>query len=69
MLLSLILTACSNCLHDKILFLPSGREKEGMGNIRKHILTVESMKDGCNDEERQDNSQAGKDVRGESIDR
>lgn len=35
-----------------------------MGNIREHILSVESMKEGCNDEERQDNSQAGENVKG-----
>lgn len=36
-----------------------------MGDIREHILTAKSMKDGCNDEERQDNSQVGKDVKGD----
>lgn len=36
-----------------------------MGDIREHILTAKSMKDGCNDEARQDNSQVGKDVKGD----
>lgn len=68
MLLPLILTACSNC-ETRSCFCHQGGRKEGTGNIREHIFTVESMKDDCNDEERQDNSQAGKDMRGESIDR
>lgn len=60
-----ILTVCSDRLCDKILFFHRGGRKEGMGDIREHILTAKSMKDGCNDEERQDNSQVGKDVKGD----
>lgn len=31
-------------------------EAGGRVDIREHILTAKSMKDGCNDEKRQDNS-------------
>lgn len=43
-------------MRDKILFLPPECWKQGEGDIREHILTAKSMKDGGNDEKRQDNS-------------
>lgn len=38
------------------MFLPPECWKQGEGDIREHILTAKSMKDGGNDEKRQDNS-------------
>lgn len=38
MLLPLLLTACSNCFCDKILFPPSRREKEGDGQYQRAYL-------------------------------
>lgn len=64
MLSPLILTACADRSRRDLVFHRGGR-KEETGDIREHILTAKSMKDGCNDEERQDNSQVGKDVKGD----
>lgn len=38
------------------MFLPPEHWEQREGDIREHILTVKSMKDGGNDEKRQDNS-------------
>lgn len=39
---TLILTARSDCLRDKILFFRRGGRKEETGDIREHILTYET---------------------------